>query len=104
VGLKVLADLILRPARSRRYFTNSTWSGASPRSLWWRNSRFAWIFAPQAGKEGWEDRAAVVPYVLALVAVVVSVDVIFFRNRLWERLMMNVGIVLVFWARSIGGS
>jgi len=30
VGLKVLADLILRPARSRRYFTNSTWSGASP--------------------------------------------------------------------------
>jgi hypothetical protein len=42
--------------------------------------------------------AAVVPYVLALVAVVVSVDVVFFRNRLWERLMVNVGIVLVFWA------
>jgi hypothetical protein len=33
VGLKVLADLILRPARSRRYFTNSTWSGASPSAL-----------------------------------------------------------------------
>jgi hypothetical protein len=42
--------------------------------------------------------AAVVPYVLALVAVVVSVDVLFFRNRFWERLMVNVGIVLVFWA------
>ncbi|MGO8992632.1 MAG: hypothetical protein ACLQVI_04845 [Polyangiaceae bacterium] len=42
--------------------------------------------------------AAVVPYVLALVAVVVSVDVLFFRDRLWERLMVNVGIVLVFWA------
>jgi hypothetical protein len=27
LGLKVLADLILRPARSRRYFTNSTGSG-----------------------------------------------------------------------------
>jgi hypothetical protein len=39
--------------------------------------------------------AAVVPYVLALVAVVVSVDVVFFRNRPWERLMVNVGIVLV---------
>jgi len=26
----VLADLILRPARSRRYFTNSTGYGASP--------------------------------------------------------------------------
>ena len=42
--------------------------------------------------------AAVVPYVLALVAVVVSVNVLFFRDRLWERLMVNVGIVLVFWA------
>ena len=35
-------------------------------------------------------------YVLALVAVVVGVDVLFFRNRLWERLAVNVGIVLVF--------
>jgi hypothetical protein len=40
-------------------------------------------------------RAAVVLYVLALVAVVVGVDVLFFRNRFWERLMVNVGIVLV---------
>ena len=38
-------------------------------------------------------QAAVVPYVLALVAVVVGVDVLFFRNRFWERLMVNVGIV-----------
>ena len=35
-------------------------------------------------------------YVLALVTVVVGVDVLFFRNRFWERLMVNVGIVLVF--------
>ncbi len=35
-------------------------------------------------------------YVLALVAVVVGVDVMFFRNRFWQRLMVNVGIVLVF--------
>jgi hypothetical protein len=41
-------------------------------------------------------QAAVVLYVLALVAVVVGVDVLFFRNRFWERLMVNVGIVLVF--------
>jgi hypothetical protein len=41
-------------------------------------------------------QAAVALYVLALVAVVVSVDVLFFRNRFWERLMVNVGIVLVF--------
>lgn len=35
-------------------------------------------------------------YVLALIAVVVGVDVSFFRHRFWERLMANVGIVLVF--------
>jgi hypothetical protein len=35
-------------------------------------------------------------YVVALIAVVVGVDVLFFRDRFWERLMVNVGIVLVF--------
>jgi len=35
-------------------------------------------------------------FVLALVAVVVGVDVLFFRHQFWERLMVNVGIVLVF--------
>ena len=43
-----------------------------------------------------EEHAAVAIYVLALVAVVVGVDVLFFRNRFWERLIVNVGIVLVF--------
>jgi hypothetical protein len=41
-------------------------------------------------------QAAVVLYVIALVAVVVGVDVLFFRHRFWERLIVNVGIVLVF--------
>jgi type IV secretory pathway VirB2 component (pilin) len=40
----------------------------------------------------------VVPYVLVLIAVVVGVDVLFFRNELWERLVVNIGIVLVFGA------
>lgn len=35
-------------------------------------------------------------YTLVLVVVVVSVDLLFFRNRFWERLMANVGIVLLF--------
>ncbi len=35
-------------------------------------------------------------YVLAMVAVVVGVDVLFFRHRLWDRLIVNIGIVLVF--------
>ena len=35
-------------------------------------------------------------YVVAMVAVIVGVDFAFFRNRFWERLAVNVGIVLVF--------
>lgn len=41
-------------------------------------------------------RATVVLYVLALVAVVVGVDVLFFKHHFWARLIGNVGIVLVF--------
>ena len=43
-----------------------------------------------------ERQATVVLYILLLVAVVVGVDVLFFRNRFWERLIVNVGIVLIF--------
>ena len=43
-------------------------------------------------------QVAVVIYALVLVAVVVDLDVVFLRNRFWERLMVNVGVVLVFWA------
>jgi len=42
--------------------------------------------------------AAVVLYAFVLIAVVIAVDVLFLRNRFWARLMVNVGIVLVFWA------
>jgi hypothetical protein len=38
----------------------------------------------------------VLAYVLALMAIVVGVDVLCFRHRPWERLMVNAGIVLVF--------
>jgi hypothetical protein len=41
-------------------------------------------------------QAAVVLYVLALVAVVVGVDVLFLRHQAGERLIANVGIVLAF--------
>jgi hypothetical protein len=37
----------------------------------------------------------VVSYVMMLIAVIVTVDVLFFRNLFWERLMANVGIILV---------
>jgi len=35
-------------------------------------------------------------YVLLMIATVVVVDVLFFRNQFWPRLMANIGIVLVF--------
>jgi hypothetical protein len=45
-----------------------------------------------------DRRMVAVLYVLAMAAVIVGVDFLFFRNRFWERLMVNVGIVLVFGA------
>jgi type IV secretory pathway VirB2 component (pilin) len=44
------------------------------------------------------SRGVVALYVLVMVAVVVGVDVLFFRHQFWGRLMVNVGIVLVFGA------
>ena len=41
-------------------------------------------------------QVAIVLYVLALIAIVVGVDVLFFRHHFWERLIVNVGVVLVF--------
>ena len=37
-------------------------------------------------------------YVVEMIAVIVGVDIAFFRNRFWERLAVNIGIVLVFGA------
>ena len=36
------------------------------------------------------------PYVVMMAAVIVGADFVFFRNRFWERLIVNIGIVLVF--------
>lgn len=37
-------------------------------------------------------------YVVTMAAVVVGVDILFFRGHVWERLATNVGVVLVFGA------
>jgi predicted cobalt transporter CbtA len=39
-----------------------------------------------------------VVYALVMVAVVVGVDLLFFRDHAWARLLVNIGIVLVFGA------
>ena len=43
-----------------------------------------------------DRQIAIVLYAVAMAAVIVGVDVVFFRNRFWERLTVNIGIVLVF--------
>jgi hypothetical protein len=50
---------------------------------------------PREGAE-MDRQVAGVLYAMAMAAVIVGVDLAFFRNRFWERLMVNVGIVLVF--------
>jgi hypothetical protein len=40
----------------------------------------------------------IVLYVVAMAAIIIGVDFGFFRNRFWERLAVNIGIVLVFGA------
>jgi uncharacterized membrane protein len=39
---------------------------------------------------------AVAVYVFLMAAVIVGADLSFFRNRFWERLMVNIGLVLIF--------
>jgi hypothetical protein len=39
-----------------------------------------------------------VPYAVGMIVVIVSIDTLIFRNHFWGRLMVNIGIVLVFGA------
>ena len=39
---------------------------------------------------------SVVIYILVLIAVIVGVDFLFLKDRFWLRLIVNIGIVLVF--------
>jgi hypothetical protein len=43
---------------------------------------------------GWQKTTAL--YLVLMAAVIVAIDLLFFKNRFWERLTVNVGIVLVF--------
>lgn len=46
------------------------------------------------------NRASVALYAITMVAAIVGVDLVFFRDKewFWERLAANAGIVLVFGA------
>jgi len=45
---------------------------------------------------GMDRHLAVALYVVAMVVVIVGMDFAFFRDRFWERLTANIGVVLVF--------
>lgn len=40
--------------------------------------------------------AIIMLYILAMVGTVVIMDILFFRHRFWERLIANIGIVMVY--------
>ena len=42
------------------------------------------------------NHATAILYILFLILVVIAIDFLFFKNHPWERLMVNIGIVLVF--------
>ncbi len=42
------------------------------------------------------SQTTAVLYIVLLAAVVVAVDVLFFKHQFWERLTVNIGIVLIF--------
>jgi hypothetical protein len=35
-------------------------------------------------------------YVLLMIIVIVGIDLLFFKDRFWARLLVNIGIVLAF--------
>jgi uncharacterized membrane protein len=43
-------------------------------------------------------RGSIIPviYLIVMIIVIVGLDLAFFRNRFWERLIVNIGVVLVF--------
>jgi hypothetical protein len=54
------------------------------------------LSVPHGSTKRLRNTGVVVAFVLALVAVIVAVDVLFLRHHFWARLIVNVGIVLIF--------
>jgi hypothetical protein len=42
------------------------------------------------------SQTTTVLFVVSMAVVIVAVDLLFFEHRFWERLAVNVGIVLIF--------
>ena len=50
----------------------------------------------EGGGMGRQTNVIAVIFVAAMVGVIVGADLLFFRDRFWERLLANIGIVMVF--------
>ena len=96
-----------RAGRPRRHTSPQSTRRPSPLSPRWHSSGLWSKITQNRGKTlskpfervaEMTKNVSVVIYVAVLIAVIVGVDVLFFRHRLLERLMANVGIVLVFGA------
>jgi hypothetical protein len=61
-----------------------------------QTSRHHWVMWQRVPAMEGPMRITLVLFVVAMIAVIVGLDVAFFRDRFWERLLINVGIVLVF--------
>ncbi len=72
------------------------WPVANSPEAWSAFRTFAPSFTIQPMQAEMGRQVAGVLYVVAMAAVIVGVDFAFFRNRFWERLIVNIGIVLVF--------
>ena len=51
---------------------------------------------------GMSRNVSIALFVTTLIIMIVATDIFFFRNRIWERLMVNIGIVLVLAAIYLG--
>jgi hypothetical protein len=83
-----LVRVVLKYPQHRRILRKSVGSRLPPRNLHCGRAGVCWA---HMGRQ-----VAVVLYVVAMAAVIVGIDFLFFRHRFWERLTVNIGIVLVF--------
>ena len=43
-----------------------------------------------------EKSITLIIFIALMVAIIISVDILFFRQHVWARLLVNIGIVLIF--------
>ena len=65
-------------------------------AIWTRAAVERFCIGGHRGLAKMNKPIAAILYLAPMVAVIVGVDLAFFRHHLWPRLAVNIGIVLVF--------